>query len=295
LLAAGGVVTREALDDSLKTPEEVTRQLGLPVLGVIGHFPPEESRPVSASQPRSPVAESYRTLRTNVQFASVDRPLRTLMITSADPNEGKTTVSANLAVVMAQAGRDVILLDCDFRRPSVHRSFGLPNRVGLSALFYQSEIHLNGGLKSSGIDHLGVMTSGHLPPNPAELLGSKRMAAILAQMKEKAGLIILDTPPTLAVTDASVLAPIVDGVLLVIEPGKTRAGTARQAVEQLRRVNARLLGVVLNNLDLRRAGYRYRYSGYHYYRSYRGYYLEEDAAGKSGKKKEAVQETSTKE
>ena len=291
LLASGAIVAREALDDTLKTPEDVTKHLGLPVLGVISHHEMEEGRLIAEQHPRSPVAEAFRTLRTNVQYAAVDRPIRTLLVTSAEPGEGKTTISANLAVVLAQSGRSTALVDCDFRRPSVHQRFGMGNQLGLSQLFFQPNGHLNGSYQVSPVDNLGIITTGHLPPNPAELLGSQRMTVILDQVHEKADLVVLDTPPTLAVTDAAVLASAVDGVLLVIKPGQTRASAARQAVELLRRVNARLVGVVLNNLDLKRSGYGYRYR-YHYYRnypSYRNYYSSEEPTVPVQKSKQKTQ------
>jgi non-specific protein-tyrosine kinase len=268
VLAVGFVIAREVLDDTIKTPEEVTRQLGLPVLGVINHHPIKEGTLITEAEPRSPTAEAFRKLRTNVGFASIDRPLETLLVTSAEPGEGKTTVISNLAVVIAQNGHSVTLLDCDLRHPTVHRRFGLTNRQGISRLFFQPNEQLNGSCQATRVENLSVLTTGQLPPNPAELLGSQRMQSILGMVREKTDMVLIDTPPTLAVTDASVLAPAVDGVLLVVRPGKTHASAARQTVEQLRRVNARLLGVVLNNLDMRGSRYSYRY---HYYRDYSAY------------------------
>lgn len=282
MLAAGVVLAREALDDTLKTPEEVTRQLGLPVLGVINHHKMPEGGLITEVQPRSPTAEAFRTLRTNISYASVDRSLSTLMVTSAEPGEGKTTVVSNLAVVLAQNGHSVTLMDCDLRHPTVHRRFGLTNRQGISRLFFQPTEPLNGTCQSTHVDRLSVLTTGQLPPNPAELLGSQRMQGILNMIREKSDVILIDTPPTLAVTDASVLAPVVDGVIVVVRPGKTHASAACQTVEQLRRVNARLLGVVLNNLDLRGSHYGYRYHYYRDYSAYQNYY------GSKGKKTEKV-------
>jgi len=285
MLGAGVVLAREALDDTLKTPDEVTRQLGLPVLGVINHHSLKEGSLITEAEPRSPTAEAFRKLRTNVSFASIDRPLNTLLVTSAEPGEGKTTVISNLAVVIAQNGHTVTLLDCDLRHPTVHRRFGLTNKQGISHLFFQPTEQLNGSCQATRIEKLSVLTTGQLPPNPAELLGSQRMLAILDMVREKTDVVLIDTPPTLAVTDASVLAPVVDGVLVVVRPGKTHASAARQTVEQLRRVNARILGVVLNNLDLRGSRYSYRYHYYRDYSAYQNYY-----GSKSHKSKKTAKE-----
>jgi non-specific protein-tyrosine kinase len=286
LLAAGIILAREALDDSLKTPEDVTRQLALPVLGVINHHATPDSSLITESQPRSPTAEAFRTLRTNVSYASVDRPLSTLMVTSAEPGEGKTTVISNLAVVMAQNGRNITLVDCDLRHPSVHKNFSLPNRQGITRLFFQSSDHLNNTFQATRIEKLTVLSTGQLPPNPAELLGSQRMQRIIGMIRERSDVVLIDTPPTLAVTDASVLAQAVDGVIFVIRPGKTHTSAARQAVEQLRRVNANLLGVVMNNLDLRGSRYGYRYRYYRDYSAYQNYYGREKKSEKAAREVE---------
>lgn len=280
VLAAGVLIAREILDDTLKTPDDITRHLGLPVLGVINHYTTSEGVLITESQPRSPTAEAFRTLRTNVNYASVDRPVNTLMVTSAEPGDGKTSIISNLAVVMAQNDNRVTLIDCDLRHPMIHRRFGLQNRQGISRLFYQPSEQLNGSCQRTQVDNLSILTTGHLPPNPAELLGSKRMQAILGMVLENADIVLIDTPPILAVTDASVLAPFVDGVLLVVRPGKTHISAVYQTVEQLRHVNARLLGVVLNNIDLRGSHYSHRY---HYYRDYSAY---QDYYGSKGKKSE---------
>jgi polysaccharide biosynthesis transport protein len=282
LLAAGILVAREALDDTIKTPEDITKRFKLPVLGVINHHAPEKDSPITMTDPRSPTAEAYRTLRTNVSYTGVDKPLRTLLVTSAEPGEGKTTTISNLGVVLAQNGVKVIATDCDLRHPRLHTYFGLSNRQGMSTLFAQPNDSLTGMLQPTKVDNLNVVTTGLLPPNPAELLGSQKMQRILAGMRQTADIVLLDTPPTLAVTDAAVLAPTVDGVLVVVRPGKTRASGLRQTLEQLRQVNARILGVVLNDVDLRRQPYAYRY---HYYRNYAAYQTYYGSHGKEKKGK----------
>jgi non-specific protein-tyrosine kinase len=268
LLAAGIIVAREALDDTIKNPEDISRKFKLPVLGVINHHISEKDAPITVTDPRSPTAEAYRTLRTNVNYASVDKPIRTLMVTSSEPGEGKTTTTCNLGVVLAQNGNKVIITDCDLRHPRVHKYFGLSNRQGLSTLFAQSSELPNGISQTTAVENLTVVTTGLLPPNPAELLGSQKMQSIFTSMRTASDIILVDTPPILAVTDAAVLAPTMDGVLLVVRPGKTRASALRLTLEQFKQVNANVLGVVLNDIDLRGKPYAYRY---HYYRNYSAY------------------------
>jgi polysaccharide biosynthesis transport protein len=276
MLAVGVVFLIEALDDTLRTPDDVVRHLNLPVLGVIATHDVVDGKPVVAYRPRSPVAEAFRSLRTNLQFAMVDRPLETILITSPSPEEGKSTVATNLALVMAQSERKVALVDADMRRPSIHRLLGLPNRFGVSSLFVMNQVQLDGALRPSEIPNMFTMTSGKTPPNPAELLGSAKMGEILDQVKSLMDVVVIDIPPVLAVTDASVLAPRIDGVLLVLKPGSTKIAAARQAVEQLRRVGAHLLGVVLNEVSLTRSRYNYQYyKGYQYYYAYPEYYASD--------------------
>jgi non-specific protein-tyrosine kinase len=269
MLAVGAIFAFDALDDTLKTPEEISRRLKLPVMGAIEKFDePDDGRLVTRAQPRSPVAESFRALRTNVQYASVDRPLRTLLVTSAAPGEGKTTVLSNLAAVLAQGGRQVTVVDADLHRPRIHTLFGTAQRPGLSGLFLDEvKLHLNGARQPAGIDRLGVVASGELPPNPSELLGSNRMRQILGAVLEQSERVLIDTPPVLSVTDAVVLAPLVDGVLVVARPGKTKMAALRTTIEQLRYVGANVVGVVLNGIDYRSARYGYYYKS-HYYKNY---------------------------
>ena len=285
LLTIGLITVGEALDDTIKTPEEISRKFKLPVLGVINHHAHETNSPITLTDSRSPTAEAYRTLRTNVSYTSIDRPLRTLMVTSAEPGEGKTTTIANLGVVMAQNGKQVIIADCDLRHPRVHTYFGLANRVGMSTLFTQAALELNGTRQPTQVEHLTVMTTGPLPPNPAELMSSQRMQAILTLMLQAADVVLIDTPPTLAVTDAAALAPAMDGVLLVVRPGKTRTSALRQTLEQLRQVNARVLGVVLNDVIIRGKAYGYHYKYYQNYAAYQNYHGTK-AKGKTRNKKE---------
>jgi len=205
---------------------------------------------ITISEPRSPISEAYRTLRTNLDFAGLDRALKTLVVTSAGVGEGKTTTLANLAVVSAQAGRRVILVDADLRRPTLHRIFGLPNEMGLTTMMRDEEALAAPPLQATEVEGLSVLTSGPLPPNPADLMGSRRMEEVIAALSERADQVLFDTPPVVAVTDAAVLATKVDGVLLVIGAGKTRRDQARAAVQRLEQINARLVGAVLTNAEM---------------------------------------------
>jgi capsular exopolysaccharide synthesis family protein len=205
---------------------------------------------IAVSEPRSPISEAYRTLRTNLDFASLDQALKSLVVTSAGVSEGKSTMLANLAVVSAQAGRRVILADADLRRPTLHEVFDLGNEVGLTTLMMDEAALASPPLQDTGIEGLSVLTSGPLPPNPAELMGSRRMEEVIAALADQADQVFFDTPPIVAVTDAAVLATKVDGVLLVIRAGKTRRENARTAVQRLEQINARLVGSVLTDAQL---------------------------------------------
>ncbi len=212
---------------------------------------------ITITDPRSPVAEAYRSLRTNLEFASLDHPLRTLLLTSPGPDEGKSTTLANLAVTTAQAGRRVIIADCDLRRPRQHEIFGLSNSVGLTTMIRDEEALAQPPLQETEVAGLWLLSSGPSPPNPAELLASQRMTQIIQRLVEMADLVLFDAPPIVAVTDAAVLASKVDGVLLIINAGSTKRQYAQRAKELLDRVNARLVGAVLNNVALDSALHTY--------------------------------------
>lgn len=275
MLAVGVIFLIEALDDTIKTPEDVKRSLGLPVLGIIAKHELVNGEPITSSTPRSPVSEAFRSLRTNIQYTLVDDTLRTLLITSTDPKEGKTTIVVNLGVVFAQLGKKVTLVDADLRKPTIHTKLGLQNRIGLTSLFVRSLEVKDLITQKTEVSNLNVITSGDLPPNPSELLGSKRMQSILEQIKMNSDLVIIDSPPALAVTDPLVLVPYVDAVLIVIKPGFTKAKSAALVVEQLNRSNAKIIGVVMNELDLSRSRYSYRYYHYKSDKDYGRYYSHE--------------------
>jgi capsular exopolysaccharide synthesis family protein len=212
---------------------------------------------ITVADPRSPVSEAYRTLRTNLDFSSLDKPIKTMLVTSAGPEEGKSTVLANLAVTTAQAGRKVILVDCDLRRPTLHSIFNLKNDVGLTTMVVDDAAMESPPLRDTGVEGLQLVSSGPLPPNPSELLGSRRMEEIITALLERADVVLFDAPPVVAVTDAAVLATKVDGVLLVVNAGGTKRDYARTAKARLEKVNANLLGAVLNNVRFDVSLHRY--------------------------------------
>jgi len=213
---------------------------------------------ITLTDPRSPISEAFRTLRTNMDFSSLDQPLHTLVVTSPGPDEGKSTTVANLAVITAQAGKKVILADCDLRRPRQHELFGLSNDRGLTTMMVDENAFRSPPWQEiAGVSGLRVLPSGPLPPNPADFLGSRRMTEVIAWLKEQADLVLFDTPPAVAVTDAAILAARVDGVLLVVSAGITRREYAQRAKALLEKVNARLVGVVLNNATFDTSLHRY--------------------------------------
>jgi capsular exopolysaccharide synthesis family protein len=207
-------------------------------------------RLITVDEPRSPISEAYRTLRTNLDFASLDQTIKSLVVTSAGVGEGKSTTLANLAVVSAQAGRKVIVVDADLRRPMLHQIFRLGNEAGLTTAMMDETSLASPPLQETDIEGLRVLTSGPLPPNPAELMGSRRMEEVIAALAAEADQVFFDSPPVVAVTDAAVLATKCDGVLLVINAGKTRREYARSAVQRLEQINARLVGTVLTNVQM---------------------------------------------
>jgi non-specific protein-tyrosine kinase len=267
LLGLAIVLLIEYLDDTVKTPDQVRDLTGLATLGNVilleGAGP--DQRLVSRMATKSLGAEAYRVLRTNLQFSALDRPLQTIVCTSAAPGEGKSTTITNLAVVMAQNDRRIILVDADLRRPSLHKILKLPNSVGLSTALLDRGRDPAAYLQETEIDNLRVMTTGPIPPNPAEMLNSARMHEMIEILKTEADVVLFDTPPVLAVADTSILASQVDGTLLVVWANRTRGELLAQAVDRLGSLGIQPLGVVLNKLTQRRSGYYY--SNYYYYTS----------------------------
>jgi capsular exopolysaccharide synthesis family protein len=268
LSMAGVVFLIEYLDDTIKTPEDVKNVLGLPVIGLIadmkGSLPNKNGQKNSifvAMQPRSPITEAFRSLRTSLDFYSVDEPLKLIIVTSPGPEEGKTTVAVNLAVILAKSNKNVLLLDADMRRPNVHNKFDLSNRVGLSDLI-RGRLNLSEVIQESDqFANLKVITSGSLPPNPAELLASNRMTQIIEELKSQFDMIVVDTPPAI-VTDAQILATKSDGVIYILKAGKTRNVIAKTPLEEFERVGTKTIWVVMNKIPRNRD---YYYGGFYYY------------------------------
>ena len=218
-----------------------------------------ERKLIVHEQPKSPSSEAYRTLRTNLQFAKVDGELKTVMFTSAGPGEGKSTTIANTAVALAQSGKKVILLDCDLRKPVLHKIFNRKNH-GITNILVEN-LNIVDYIQDTDIENLRLVTSGPIPPNPSELLGSQKMADMLAFLRGQADMILIDAPPVIAVTDASVLASQVDGCTLVLGSGTVRPEMAQRAKELLTAANGKILGVILNRaeIDDEHAYYYYYY------------------------------------
>ncbi len=275
----------EHIDKSLRSIEDIER-LGLPFIGAIPHigegqkngfFPihlngrnqiadQQARKIISHASPKSPIAEAYRMIRTNVQLSQADGKIKCLLITSPGPGEGKSTTSVNLGTTLAQMGFKTILIDTDLRRPTLHRFFDLEKKKGLTNILFegaeQENIH-----PIADIDNLYIMPSGLLPPNPSELLGSQRMKTLLEHLKQNFDFVILDSPPIIAVTDAQILAPEADGVLLVVRAGASQLDAAKRAKTLIAAAKAKLVGVVLNDVRA-----EHTYGSYYYYYNYDYYY-----------------------
>lgn len=216
---------------------------------------------ITLEQSKSPISEAFRTLRTNVQFTSVDSKTKKILVTSSGPREGKSSIISNLAVSMVNAGESVLLIDADMRNPTQHKIFELNNGEGLSSALIQDQDYQK-FLKETSVPGLMVLTGGPIPPNPAELLGSKRMKRLIEEASERFDIVLIDSPPIIAVTDAAILAQEVDGVILVLSSGEVNRDYALRAKEQLDKVGAKILGAVLNKVDMDSNEYYYYYQYY---------------------------------
>ena len=267
----------EYLDNSIKTPEDIKQYLDMPFLGFIPKVAAEVTAayPVAkrsadtivALEPRSTASEAYRSLRTNVMFSSLEHgPI--ILVTSAGPTEGKSITVANLGITMAQSGSKTLIIDCDLRKPRMHRIFNIPTTgSGLTDMI--ANFGTNGAritVKRTKIENLDILPCGKIPPNPSELLGSERMKLLLEALAKKYDKILIDSPPVTVVTDPVILSRIAGGVIIIIRAGETRRDVVRRAKEQLRNVNATILGGVLNSVDLQKDNYYY--SSYYHYNYY---------------------------
>lgn len=295
VLGVGAALGREMLDRSVKSQEDIEGTVGLTFLGLLPAVSPDGAKKsryygygrrrrgspevkgdvspdlVVHQAPLSGPAEAARSIRTNIQFMSPDHPIKTLLVTSAGPSEGKTTVACSIAIAMAQAGLKVLLIDCDLRRPRVHRAFGKVNSRGLTSALLDGEA-IPDDLVRTDIPNLDVLPAGPIPPNPAEIVHSDRFKALLRGLQEKYDRIVIDSPPVVPVTDAAILATQVDGTVLVVRAFKTSRELAIEGRRALQSVGGRIVGAVLNGVDLDRGYYKqYRYQ---YYKR-AGYYLSE--------------------
>jgi polysaccharide chain length determinant protein (PEP-CTERM system associated) len=289
----------ERLDNSLKSIEDI-ETAGLSILGsipLIKNSKNNESKKeekdseeyqikriasnlVTHFEPKSPISEAYRTFRTNLQFARLDTPLKTILVTSSGPGEGKSTTVANLAITMAQMGTNILLIDSDLRRPVLHSVFGLQKNPGLTN-YLAGKIPLSEIIQPTLVENLSLITCGILPPNPSELLGSKKMRELLGELKEKFEIILLDSPPVIAVTDAAVLSTLLDGVVLVASSSSTSKEALARAINLLENVQSRILGGVLNKIKVESV-----YGSYHYYYYYHYYHTPEGTKQKKRKRME---------
>jgi tyrosine-protein kinase Etk/Wzc len=303
------VVFRSLSDTTIRTPEELENR-GFTVLAAIPKIPADltasdakqllkkdegaefyDSMPpdkllsshlISHANPKSPIAESYRSVRTSIQFAAADKDVKTVLILSSVPQEGKSTTSTNIAITLAQAGNKTVFIDCDLRRPVAHNTFNIGKEPGLvNALVGKSSIH--DVVRPSGINNLDIITSGPIPPNPSELLGSRKMKEVLAELAETYDFIILDTPPIVAVTDAVILAGVVDAYVLVTRANVTQIEIIQKSREAMERASHKFLGVVLNDFDVSNTyGSYYKY--YRYYKYYNYYGDVAEGTGNTNKK-----------
>ena len=286
-LGLGAAMLLDRLDNSVRSPDEITRLFDVTVLGLIPRIKLSDvnadpstttamNRLVTHADPRSPVAEAYRSLRTNLAFARGRQDLKTLVLTSPGPADGKSTTIANLAITFAQQGQRTLIIDADLRRAVLDKTFSVPRSPGLTDVLVGS-VALENAVHETTIPNLFVLGSGQFPPNPSELLGSEAMQAMIEETKKQFDVALFDTPPLLAVTDAAVLSTRVDGTMLVVRMGSTAREAVRRALHALRAVHGRILGVVLNDVDFRAGSY---YGGYGYYYSYY-YYGESNGNGKA--------------
>lgn len=214
-------------------------------------------------KPKSPISEAYRSIRTNIQFANIDKEMKTIMFTSTNKSEGKTTTISNIAITMADAGHKVLVVDCDFRNPSVHKAFGISNKYGVTDILLKGKDHkeyLNHILSHENLD---VLTVGKVPRNPSELLYSNAMRKLMEELKKDYDYVMVDAPPILPVTDATVMATYIDGVVLVCAAGVAEVDSTRKAVDSLKKVGANIIGAVLNRTPVK-------------YKSYHNYYYYDD-------------------
>ena len=277
IVATGGAVFMGTRSDTIRSPEELRRRFGLTSLGTVFKWASnvlDEYQVVVMESPSSGYSEAFRQIRANIQFATVGRPSKTFVVTSPGPAEGKTTILSNLAVTMAQAGKRVVVVDGDLRRPTIHRFFEVESREpGLSSFLADGGLVVADVIRTTSTEGVSVIPSGPIPPNPSELLGSPRMATLLEQLGDLADVVLVDSPPVLMVADASIVAAQVDGGIVVVDGFETRTASVRVVLEVLSNTQINLVGVVLNKLKQPTFGHGY---GYPYYYNYYYYQYSQD-------------------
>ncbi|MBF0120528.1 MAG: polysaccharide biosynthesis tyrosine autokinase, partial [Desulfobacterales bacterium] len=276
----------EYLDNTIKIPEDIKNHLKIPYLGPVPYLDIDEGTSETASErpelitfhsPKSTASEAYRGIRTGILFSSAGSEPRVILVSSAGPQEGKTLTSTNLAITMAQSGNKVVIIDCDLRRPKVHKMFNLSRDIGMTNVLVGNK-KIDEVVLQTGIPNLSMIPSGPIPPNPSEILGSNRMKDILELLKEKFDKVIVDTPPITAVTDAVILSKAVDGVVLVVRANDTIREIAKNGVDQILSVGGHLLGAILNGVDIGK-------DSYYYYQYYYYYYGEDGERKKKARRK----------
>ncbi|HEY8038207.1 MAG TPA: polysaccharide biosynthesis tyrosine autokinase, partial [Polyangiaceae bacterium] len=298
LLGVGLSWGRERLDSSLKTPDDLEEKLGITFLGLLPELQDDEGprygrrsrRRTTATEaahphelivhhrPLSGVAEAARAIRTNLMFMNPDRPYRKLLVTSAAPSEGKTTVACSIAIALAQGGQRVCIIDCDLRRPRLHRIFGRAGDSGVTNVLV-GDATIDDVAKPTGIDNLWSIPAGPTPPNPADMLHSERFRKFIQDLSDRFDRVIIDSPPLVAVTDSAIISTLTDGTVFVVRAFKTSSHLSSQGLRALRDVDAKVVGAVLNAVNLNRHEYSYYYHYYYYKRE--GYASTPAAAGES--------------
>jgi non-specific protein-tyrosine kinase len=288
LIAGGIAFLVEYVDDTVNSPQEMNKKFGIVPIGYVGIMSRsginKKGYLVVKDEPRSPTSEAFRGIRTNIEFANVSYPTKTILITSPSPEEGKTTIVANLALVMAQEGKRVGIMDCDLRRPRIHKLFGVTNRVGITDVLWGKVSLATAFLKAHR--NVYIAPSGKLPPFPAELLGSKQMTDLLEEAKEFVDVVLLDSPPAI-VTDSIILSTKVDGVIIVVVPKKTKVNSIQLMMDQMNRAEARIIGTIYNKLG--------RNNSYYYYNPPYYYYSDTKSSSNGNRKKRSQQKKSRRE
>jgi polysaccharide biosynthesis transport protein len=261
MVSIGLVFLLEYLDNTVKTKEDIEKLSDIPVIGLLPFDEVLAEGKIQGilttySNPKSNAAEAYRTLRTNIQFSSLDKDIKTLVVTSTKPGEGKSTIISNMAITMAQSGKKVLLLDCDLRKPSIHKKFTLSNSKGLTNVLLKDK-KFEDCINATDVDNLHVVTSGPVPPNPSELLGSNKFKLLLKHLSTIYDVVLIDTPPVLIVTDSQILSSICDGTVILTCHGETEKEALIEGKSLLQKVNSNILGVVLNKVPEGGKGYYY--------------------------------------